>query len=148
MKPFRFPLQVLQALREHKEQVALTCYAAALRAAEEAARRLEANQLELQACWAVSQKLLAAGSPASELGRVQSYHQFLQERRLELERARREAGQKVARTWQELRSAMRDRQALEKYHDKQRQAYDLLAQREAQKQLDEMAGRLIGLAET
>lgn len=147
MKPFRFSLQVLRTIREQKEQLALQRYAVALRQAEEAAQRVTAHQAKMSSCWALLQKLLTTGSAFDEVNRVQSYNQFLQERHLELERARHDAEQRAEKAGQEMRVAMRDREALDKFREKQRRAYDLEAQREEQKQLDEMAGRRTGLAE-
>ena len=40
--------------------------------------------------------------------------------------------------WREMMRATRDREALDRYHDKCRRAYDLEAQRDAQKMLDEL----------
>ena len=70
MKPFRFPLQVLQTLREQKEQSAQLAYAEAVRARELARERLLAAVGQLEDAWAHRRELTLRGASADMLASV------------------------------------------------------------------------------
>ena len=144
MKPFRFSLQPLRVLRQQKERAAQQRYAEALRACENAAMRVQAASGELNACWTTLNKELSAGVPGIQLLRTRAWCNVLEmkmrDRTSELEQAR----LAVDAMWQEMLLATRDREALDRFHDKKRRAHDREAQRIEQNNLDELAVRLNG----
>jgi flagellar FliJ protein len=145
MKPFHFSLQSLRILREQQERSAQQQYAAALRACEEAAARVQAASAELTACWTKLRDKMAAGVAGLELLRARAWCNVLElrlkERAADLEQAR----LAVDAAWKAMLQATRNREALDRYRDKRRAAHDRQAQREEQKNLDELA---VQLAET
>jgi len=142
MKTFRFPLQSLRVLREQKEQAAQKNYADALRAAEDAAVRLKTAGEELSASWTTLGKELAAGVTAMELLRTRAWCNALELRLKERTGLLEQARLAVDAVWQEMLSATRDREALDRFYKKHRRAHDRTVQSEEQKQLDELAVRM------
>ena len=141
MKAFRFSLQPLRVLRERKEQVAQKKYVEALRDCESAAGELHLASEELAAGWAMLCREMNNGAAASDLMRTRAWCNVLEGRQKECA-AQLQAAQRVLDAMtRELMLARRDREALERYHDKCRRAHDRAAQREEQKQLDELALR-------
>jgi flagellar export protein FliJ len=143
MKPFHFPLQPVRVLREHKEQQAQQDYVLALHACEDAAERVRAASQDLAAGWTTLGLELAHGTNASVLLRTRAYCNVLELRLKEHTGALEKARLSVDAVWRELVCAARDREALDRYHDKARQAYDRDVQREDQKLLDELGLRSV-----
>jgi len=141
MKPFRFPLQSLRVLREQKERVAQKHYTEALQACEQAAAQVKRAGDELSNCWSALCDKLSNGVNATDLLRTRAWCNVLElrlkDRTHELETARAD----VDIVWREMMIATRDREALDKFHDKRRRVYDRDVQREDQKVLDEVALR-------
>jgi len=142
MKPFRFALQPLRAVREHKEQAARERYAAALQGCELAAARVQQAGTELSSCWVCLGEQLAEGVSGNDLLRTRAWCNVLELRLKERAAALEQARLAVDRAWQELAVATRERETLERFHDKRRRLYDLAQQREDQKALDEIAIQL------
>ena len=142
MKAFRFPLQSLRVLRDQKERTAQKRYADALRACEEAAERVKAAGGELSANWSALGRQLAAGVTAMELLRLRAWCNVLELRLKEdtglLEKAR----LAVDAVWQEMLSATRDRESLDRYYKKTRRLHDRKVQVLEQKDLDELGMRM------
>ncbi|HWQ92805.1 MAG TPA: flagellar export protein FliJ [Clostridia bacterium] len=139
MKPFRFPLQPLRSLREHKEESVRERYAHTLRVSEEAAARAHAAAVELTACWTSLGQQLSTGVNSAELKHARAWctqlETCLKERTASLQQAR----QAVNKVFQELVVATRERETLDRFYDKRRGAHDRESQRQDQKMLDEMA---------
>lgn len=144
MKAFRFPLQPLRIIREQKEREAQQRYAATLRACEEAAARVEAASVELTACWKTLRDHLTSGVAATELLRARAWCNVLELRMKERTTALETARHAVDAMWKEMMGASRDREALDRFHEKRRRAYDRDVQREHQKELDELAVQMAG----
>ena len=142
MKTFRFPLQSLRVLREQKEQAAQKHYAEALRACEHAAARVKAVGDELSASWTTLGQELAAGVTAMELLRTRAWCNALELRLKERTGLLEQARLAVDAVWQEMLNATRDREALDRYYQKNRRTHDRKVQSEEQKQLDELAVRM------
>jgi flagellar export protein FliJ len=142
MKPFRFPLQPLRVIREQKERAAQQRYAGALRACEEAAARVRNTSEELNTCWATLNRELSSGVTGTQLLRTRAWCNVLElrlrERTGDLEKTRLE----MDSVWQEVIRATRDRETLDRFHDKCRSAYDREMQRVEQNTLDELATQL------
>lgn len=141
MKPFRFPLQSLRVLREQKERAAQKHYTEALHACEQAAAHVKSAGDELATCWSALCDKLASGVTATDLLKTRAWCNVLELRLKERAHELEDARQAVDVVWREMLLATRDREALDKFHDKRRRAYDREVQREEQKVLDELALR-------
>lgn len=141
MKAFRFSLQSIRVIRERKEQVAQKKYVEAMRAHEVAAGNLHLASEELAAGWALLCRELHDGATAANLHRSRSWCNVLEQRQKECAALVQTAQRALDFASHELMLARRDREALDRYHDKCRLAHDRKMQREEQKQLDELALR-------
>ena len=141
MKPFRFPLQPIRVLREQKEQVAQQRFAQAMLACEEAAFQLQTASEELAAGWTSLCEELSTGVTATRLLRTRAWCNVLELRQKERNAALQHARRLMDAAWREMMLATRDRESLDRFHDKCRLAYDREAQREEQKLLDEIGVR-------
>ncbi|HTL16938.1 MAG TPA: flagellar export protein FliJ [Patescibacteria group bacterium] len=139
MKPFRFSLQPIRALKQQVEESARQRYALTLRACEEAAARVQQASMELTECWSGLCQKLSAGVNSAELLRARAWCNVLElrvkERALALENAR----LAVDAVWQELMTVTREREGLDRLHDRRKACYHRQAQAAEQKVLDELA---------
>ena len=139
MKPFRFTLQPIRVLHDQREQTAQKRYAEALRACEAAAERVQLASEGLNDAWHQLQHDLGAGLTGTQLLRSRAWCNVLElrlkDRSRELESARLSTDAQL----QELMNATRQRESLDRFHDKKRLVYDREVQREEQNSLDEMA---------
>jgi flagellar export protein FliJ len=142
MKTFRFSLQSLRLLREQKERVAQKRYVEASRTSDEAAAQLDLNTQELAASWMILCEEVAEGVTFAKLRQTRAWCGVLERRAGELAAALRKAQEATHQAWREMALASRDREALDRLHDKSRRAYNREAQRDEQKQLDEMGLRV------
>src|SRR5271166_6575662 len=100
MKPFRFSLQPLRALRQHAEESARERYAGTLRACEAAAARVQKASIELTECWTGLCDKLAAGVTSAELLRARAWCNVLELRVKEHAAALETARHAVDAVWQ------------------------------------------------
>jgi flagellar export protein FliJ len=142
MKAFQFSLSALSVLREQQEQAAQKKYAESLRICEEAAGRVQAASQELMTCWQELTGKLSAGVSAMEFLRARAWCNVLELRLKERTAALEQARLKVDAVWQEMLVATRDRESLDRFHDKKRRAYDQDVQRKEQQEMDELAVQL------
>jgi len=143
MKQFRFPLQPLRVVREHKEQTVRERYAGTLRACEEAAGRVQTASVELTGGWTNLCEKLAAGVTGHELLRARAWCNVLELRVKERAAALEQARYAVDAVWQELMRATRERETLDRFFDKRRRSYDRALQQQEQKAADEIAIQLL-----
>src|SRR5579885_2630977 len=141
MKPFGFSLQSLRVLREQKERAAQRRYAEALRASEEAAARLDREARELAAAWTAMAGAVAGGVAAATLRQTGAWCAELERRCAQWTAALNSAERAAHEAWHDLVLATRQREVLDRLHEKCRHAYDRELRREEQKQLDEMGLR-------
>jgi flagellar export protein FliJ len=142
MKSFHFSLSALAVLREQHEQAAQKKYADSLRVCEQAAVRVEAASRELMICWRELTGKLSAGVSAVEFLRARAWCNVLELRLKERTAALEQARLKVDAIWKEMLGATRDRESLDRFHDKKLRAYNTQLQRAEQKELDELAIQL------
>lgn len=142
MKSFHFSLSALSVLREQQEQAAQKKYADSLRICEEAAGRVQTASQELMTCWQDLTGKLSAGVPAVDFLRSRAWCNVLELRLKERTNALEQARLKVDAVWQEMLVATRDRESLDRFHDKKRRAHDRKVQITEQKELDELAIQL------
>ena len=142
MKPFKFSLQAVRRLRQHKEESVRQRYAGTLRACEAAAARMQSASTELTGCWATLCEKLGAGVNGDELLKARAWCNVLELRVKERGVALEQARHAVDAVWQELMSATRDREVLDRLHDQRKHDYDRDTYRVEQKNLDDLAVQL------
>jgi len=142
MKAFRFSLQSLCVLREQKERVTQKRYVEALRASDQAAVKLEAGSHELAAAWMALCEEVTEGATIAQLHQTRAWCGELERRCEQLGAALKMAQRATQDAWRELTFATRDREALDRLREKNHRIFERAAQREEQKQLDEMGLRL------
>ena len=138
MKPFRFSLQSLHLLREQKEQVAQKKYAEALRVAQDVAVRTDQARLERAAAWSGLCQAVSVGATIWELLPLRGWCGELERRCDALAADSTLAETRVREAGRELARAAREREALDRWRDKCRRAFELRLRRSEQKALDEM----------
>jgi flagellar export protein FliJ len=144
MKPFRFPLESLRVLRKQREHTAQQRYAAALNARDGAAQRLQQAVAELARGWDQLTRELAGGVPAGTMMNLRTCCRVLEIRWHESQAALEEAHRAAESAFQEMVAAAREREALDHFYDKSRRVHDREAQREEQKNFDELAVQMSG----
>jgi len=144
MKPFRFSLESLRVLRQQKERVAQQRYAVALTACQASEFQLQRATSELAVGWNRLSDELESGIAANRLASLRAWCKVLEIRWNERQAALNEARLAAHLALQEMARAVRDREALDHFHDKSRLAHDRAVQREEQKMLDELAVQLNG----
>jgi len=142
MKTFHFSLESLRVLRQQKEQMAQQRYARALTACEQAELQLKHSSAELTAGWNLLNRGLEHGITADRLAQLETWCKVLKIRRNECMAALDEARNAAGRAFRDMTLAARDREALDRFYDKSRQAYVHQAEYEEQKNLDELAVQL------
>ncbi len=139
MKRFKFSLQAVRTLRERAEQTALERYARAVAARQQAIEHLRAIRTRCESVWHVRQIMTANGAAAEELSRAQEYSQALEQSVAQGEAQLLNTQRAVDQAWQHLVGARKQREVVDKCHDRQRGRYDHECRTEEQKELDEMA---------
>jgi flagellar export protein FliJ len=144
MKLFKFPLESLRTLRKQKERVAQQHYARALAACDAAGEQLHAADRELAAAWEQLVIEMSEGTAAAQILGRHNWCLTLETRRNELQAALDEARRAAETALQEMFAAARDREALDRFCNRSRRAHARAAQREEQKNFDEMAVQMNG----
>ncbi|GEM_PF-327301 len=141
MKPFRFTLQALRIVRQRQEQVALEHYAAALQARQEAAQRLRRVERQRDMAWSHRQNLPHAKIPAASFAHNHAYCREIESICRDCETALGVAQDVLHQKWLRLIETRKQREAVDKYYDRQRRDFERLSAREEQKLLDELGNR-------
>jgi flagellar export protein FliJ len=139
MKPFKFPLESLRVLRQQKENIAQQLYANALTVCRRAETQLQAAVTELTEGWESFNRDMAQGVAAGKITGTRTWWMVLEIRRNECKAALDEAHRTASAAFQAMLAAVRDREALDRFYEKSRLAYNRESQREEQKNFDEMA---------
>lgn len=138
MKPFRFSLQAVLTLRQRQEQGALQEYGAALRSYREGVNAMETAQREMEHAWRSLQQELNRGSHAGRLHWAGEYCRGLEQK---CEKQRREVKRLESRLEsrrQALLKAQAEREAVEKFHDRQRRYHQLEVRRAEEKAVEDL----------
>lgn len=146
MKKFTFPLEPLRALRKQKESVAQQRYAKALDSCQKAEIQLQNAANELETGRSLLAHELASGLVADRLASLRNWCLTLEIRWRERQAALTEARRVAGLILREMAAATRDREGLDRYHDKAQNAHNQEIQRVEQKLLDEMAVQSDGLS--
>ena len=146
MKKFAFPLESLRMLRKQKEGDAQQRYAKALEACQKAELQLQKAINELETGRSLLAHELATGIDAGRLAGLRNWCLALEiswrERQAALTEARRVSGLMA----KEMAAATREREGLDRYHDKAQQVHDQDAKREEQNMFDEISVQASGMA--
>lgn len=139
MKAFRFPLESLRTLRKQRENAAQQNYARALAACDHAARSLVLAEEELKTGHAMFQGELSNGSAAGHLVQLTTWCAVLEVRKNERAAALAEARRGANDAFQAMTMAVREREALDRFHDKSLTKWQREYIADEQKMFDELA---------
>jgi len=139
MKTFSFPLESLRTLRKQREQSAQQRYARALAHCEAAQRALQLANEDLTASQAAVSEELNRGTAAGRIVSLRTWCTVLEIRRNERQAALVEAGRAADEAFRFLNAAVRERETLDRFHEKSHRAWVLECQQEEQKMFDELA---------
>ncbi len=141
MKRFQFSLHAVRTLRQLQEQRALKQFGLAIAARAQAARNLEEVRRHCNAGWQASRQSMKAGVTAAQLAELGAYCRTMEELERQAEAAWRRTQRTVDERWEKLLIARQQREAVDKYYQRQRGAYERRLSREEQKALDDMANQ-------
>lgn len=138
MKAFNFPLESLRTIRKQRERAAQERYARALGFCDNAARLLQRAEEELKAGHATFLNALESGSPAGRLVHLKTWCAVLEVRRNECVAALAEARRNASDALRLMTAAAREREALDRFHDKSQRIWQRAFHADEQKTLDEI----------
>jgi len=139
MKAFSFPLESLRTLRKQREQAAQQRYARALVLCDGAARVLQLAEAEMKAGHAVLVGELETGTTADRIIHLRTWCSVLEMRRNECAAAYAEARRAAHDAFRLMTAAAREREALDRFHDKSHTAWQRAFHADEQKMFDELA---------
>lgn len=139
MKAFNFPLESLRTLRKQREQAAQQRYARTLVLCDGAARVLQLAEEEVKSSQMLLANELQAGATANRIVHLQLWCKVLEIRRNECAAAAAEAKRNANDAFQLMTAAAREREALDRFHDKSQATWQRAFQAEEQKMFDELA---------
>ena len=139
MKAFHFPLESLRTLRQQREQAAQQHYSRALVLCDGAARVLQLAEMELLTGHALLNDELATGTSAARIMNLQTWCKVLELRRNECAAALQAARTEANDAFRLMTAAVRDREALDKFHEKSRRHWERALLNTEQKIFDELA---------
>jgi flagellar export protein FliJ len=139
MTRFKFPLESLRVLRQQKERAAQQRYAVALMACNKAEFLLQSAAAELEANWNLLRGELINIVGADRLGQLRTWGTVLEIRWHERKSALTEARRVAELMFQEMLIVTREREGLDRFHDKAQRVHEQEVLREEQKNFDEMA---------
>ena len=139
MKSFKFPLKSLRTLRQQRESSAQQSYARSLVKCDSAMRLLLLAEEALKTAREMLGRELQGGAPAARVANLRTWCTVLEIRCHEaaafLAEARRNAGE----AQRLITAAARDREALDRFHDKSQRLWQREFQAAEQKMFDELA---------
>jgi flagellar FliJ protein len=141
MKRFEFKLQAVLTLRQRAEQLALESYSRALQSRQAAADRLAELERELSESRRQWLNALADGCPAAQAVQLQDFCHALEARGKEREKALHLADVELNQASQRLLLARQQREAIERYLERQRADYEQRLRIEERKLIDDLVGR-------
>ena len=139
MKRFTFPLESVRVLRKQKEHAAQVRYARALNVCSQAEQQVKNAAEELDKNWNFLRGELASAIGADKLARLRTWCTVLEIRWHERKAALLEARLVAEIAFKEMLAATRDREGLDRFHERARLAHDQETLRGEQKYFDEMA---------
>lgn len=143
MKAFRFTLEAVRTLRLRQEQEASDQYAKTLLARQQVIDKLRSLQGRLDEGWNELRHNLKQGCPASFAAQAHEYHRSLEKHRDECNVELGLAERRVNLALQTMLRAKQQREVVDKFYQKQKEAHLRELNRDEQKLLDELAGRRV-----
>ena len=141
MKRFEFKLQAVLTLRQRAEQGALAHYARAIQHRQAVAARFEEAEMALSEARRQWLNVLADGCPAARAAQVLGYCHLLEERKRQCEQTLNLAEVELNQASQRMLHARQQREAVETFHEGQRERYDRKVREEEQKLMDDLVNR-------
>ena len=141
MKAFSFPLESIRLLRQQRERAAQQRYSRARMRCDEAERGLKTAHDELTAGYAALSEALNHATDIGRLLHLRTWCVVLAARFHECEAALLAAKNAAAESFDFLCAATRDRETLDRFHEKSKHAWQRLCQLSEQKMLDEIASQ-------
>ncbi|HEV2693250.1 MAG TPA: flagellar FliJ family protein [Verrucomicrobiae bacterium] len=139
MKGFSFPLESIRVLRQQRERAAQQRYSRSLMQRDSAEQVLKLAGDELAAGYQLLGGEMEHGAGVSRIIHLRTWCNVLEIRLHECEAALEEARQAAAEAFNFMCAARRDRETLDRFHDKSHTAWQRSCQLAEQKMLDEMA---------
>jgi len=139
MKAFNFPLESLRTLRKQRERMAQQRYARALVLCDGAQRVLQLAEGELRAGQDILTAELKAGATACRIINLRAWCSILETRRNECATALAEARRSAEEAFKLMTAAVREREALDRFHEKSQHQWQRAFMAEEQKMFDELA---------
>ncbi len=139
MKAFNFPLESLRTLRQQREQAAQQRYARSLVVCDGAARVLQLAEGELAAGHTMLLVELGAGTTAARIINLRTWCTVLEIRCNECVAALAEARRNANDAFRLMTAATREREALDRFHEKSQRLWQRAFQVDEQKMFDELA---------
>jgi flagellar export protein FliJ len=139
MKNFAFPLESLRTLRQQRERAAQQRYAQALVICDGAQRLLRLADEELKTAQAMLTGELTSGTTAARVINLRTWCAVLEARRRECASDLTNAQNAASEAFRAMNTAAREREALDRFHDKSHRIWQRACQVEEQKMFDELA---------
>jgi flagellar export protein FliJ len=139
VKAFNFPLESLRTLRQQRERTAQQNYARALVVCDGAIRVWQLAAEELNAGHALLVGELASGAAAGRIVHLRTWCSVLEIRRNECAAAVAEARRHANDAFRLMTAAAREREALDRFHDKSHHLWQRAFHADEQKMFDELA---------
>ena len=139
MKGFSFPLESIRVLRQQRERAAQQRHARALMQRDTAEQVLKVAEGELVAGYKVLAEELERGTDMGRIVHLRTWCNVLEIRLHECEAALEEARNAATESFNFMCAARRDRETLDRFHDKSKNSWQRSCQQAEQKMLDELA---------
>jgi flagellar export protein FliJ len=141
MKRFAFKLEAVLTLRQRAEQMALERYSRAIQHRQSCASRVAEVEMELSETRRQWLNLLADGCPAARAAQMLSFCHALEERKRQCEQTLNLADVELNQASQKMLFARQQREAVEKFLERQRERYDRQLRDEERKLVDDLVNR-------
>jgi len=139
MKGFSFPLESIRVLRQQRERAAQQRYARALLQRDDAEHVLKGAEGELVVGYKQLETELQHGAGMGRIVHLRTWCNVLEMRFHECEAALTEARTAASEAFNFMCAARRDRETLDRFHDKSKTTWQRSCQQAEQKMLDELA---------
>ena len=139
MKGFSFPLESIRVLRQQRERMAQQRYARALLQRDGAEQSMKTAENELLVGYKQLEAELEHGAGVGRIVHLRTWCNVLEMRFHESEAALEEARTAASESFNLMCAARRDRETLDRFHDKSHATWQRSCQQSEQKMLDELA---------
>ncbi|MDR3459501.1 MAG: flagellar FliJ family protein [Verrucomicrobiae bacterium] len=139
MKGFSFPLESIRVLRQQRERAAQQRYSRSLMQRDTAEHVLKVAGDELTAGYQLLGGEMEHGAGAGRIIHLRTWCNVLEMRFHECEAALAEARNAASEAFNFMCAARRDRETLDRFHEKSRATWQRSCQQAEQKMLDELA---------